>query len=323
MCVRIGNHISSSFPVTSGVPQGSHLGPFLFLLFMNDVNTVLRCHKKSYADDFKIYAIIEKQEDAVFLQNQFETFADWCGKNRMVLNTSKCSVISFTRKRLPLIHSYSLSGVPLARESSVKDLGVLLDSKLTFSEHLAYIISKASSQLGFIFRFAKHFKDVYCLKTMYCSLVRPILEYASVVWSPYYQNGIQRIEKIQRKFIRYALRHLPWADSHNLPSYESRCKLIHLDLLSVRRDVAKACFVSDLLTSHIDCPSLLNQLNINIRRRPLRTHAFLFIDGSRTNYGSNEPVRSMCRVFNRCYSVFDFSVSRALNRLNFVRLMSR
>lgn len=323
MRVRLGNQFSTSFPVTSGVPQGSHLGPFLFLLFMNDVNSVLRCHKKSYADDFKIYAIIEKLDDAEFLQHQFETFADWCRRNRMVLNTSKCSVISFTRKRSPLIHNYSLSGVSLARESLVKDLGVLLDSKLTFNAHLTYIISKASSQLGFIFRFAKHFKDVYCLKALYCSLVRPILEYSSVVWSPYYQNGIQRVEKIQRKFIRYALRHLPWTDRLDLPSYESRCKLIHLDLLSVRRDVAKACFVSDLLTSLIDCPSLLTQLNINIRRRQLRTHAFLFIDTSRTNYGLNEPVRSMCRVFNHCQHVFDFSFSRASNRQNFLRFMSQ
>ena len=188
MSVKIGDHVSPSFPVSSGVPQGSHLGPLLFLLYMNDVNFVLDCLTLSYADDLKLYYVIKHPNDAVFLQQQLQIFANWCRLNRMLLNVSKCLVISFGRKALPFLHDYCLDNTNLKRETTVKDLGILLDSKLTFKDHVSYIVSKASSQLGFIFRFAKQFKDIYCLKSLYCALVRPILEYSAVVWSPYYQN---------------------------------------------------------------------------------------------------------------------------------------
>lgn len=320
--VKLGDYISTAFPVTSGVPQGSHLGPFLFLLYMNDVNFALQCMKKSYADDLKLYHVISKPQDTLFLQQQLVQFAEWCRRNRMVVNASKCSTISFGRKLSLILYDYVLHNTTLKRETTVKDLGVFLDSKLTFKDHVSYIVSKASSQLGFIFRFSKTFKDVYCLKALYCALVRSTLEYSVLVWSPFYQNEIARIEAIQRKFIRFALRHLPWSDPNNLPNYASRCKLIDLDQLSVRREVAKACFVSDLLCSNIDCPELLSQLNINTRRRVLRSHAFLTIEPSRTNYGMNEPVRNMCRVFETCYDVFDFNLSRNVIRKFFIRLLS-
>lgn len=321
MSVKIGDHVSLPFSVCSGVPQGSHIGPFLFLLYMNDVNFVLNCLKLSYADDLKLYYTIKKAEDALFLQQELEVFAEWCRINRMVLNVTKCSVISFGRKHALHHFGYNLNGVQLQRETTIKDLGILIDSKLTFKDHVAYVVSKASSQLGFLFRFAKKFKDIYCLKALYCSIVRPILEYSSAVWSPYYQNEIQRIEAIQRKFIRFALRHLRWNNPLNLPSYRSRCKLINLDLLEDRRNVAKCCFIGDLLQGNIDCPTLLSLVNINIPSRNLRSHSFLTISPARTNYGLHEPMRSMCRVFNQCYRVFDFNMSRVANKCNFRRIL--
>lgn len=290
-------------------------------MYMNDVNFLLSCFKLSYADDLKLYYTIKHQKDALFLQRQLETFAEWCRVNRMSLNVSKCSVISFSRKRSTFHFDYALADIQLKRESTVKDLGILIDTKLNFKDHVAYIVSKASSQLGFLFRFAKKFKDVYCLKALYCAIVRPLLEYASVVWAPYYQNGIQRVEAVQRRFVRFALRHLRWTNPHRLPSYESRCLLFRLERLEDRRNLAKACFVSDLLLGNTDCSLLLSSLDINIRRRNLRSHLFLRISQARTNYGRHEPMRSMTRVFNRCYHVFDFNVSRETNKLNFRRIL--
>lgn len=320
MSVKIGDYVSPAFQVWSGVPQGSHLGPFLFLLYMNDVNFILKCMKLSYADDLKLYFTIKQPRDAIFLQHQLESFAEWCRVNRMSLNVSKCSVISFGRKHSLVHFDYALGDEQLKRESTVKDLGVLIDSKLSFKDHIAYIIAKASSQLGFLFRFAKKFKDAYCLKSLYCSIVRPILEYSSVVWAPFYQNEVHRIERIQRKFIRFALRHLNWRNPLNLPSYESRCQLIDLEPLVARRNVAKACFIGDLLQGNIDCSTLLGMLDINIRSRNLRSHSFFSIPSARTNYGQHEPIRSMSRLFNKCYFVFDFNVSREANKRSFKRV---
>ena len=130
---------------------------------------------------------------------------------------------------------------------------MILDVKLTYRQHTAYIVDKASRNLGFVFRMTKAFTDRYFLKSLYCSLVRSILEYCSVVWNPNYINGNQRIENIQCRFIRYALHRLSWRDPLRLPSYESRCRLISLDTLQVRRDTARAMVVADLLTGQIDC----------------------------------------------------------------------
>lgn len=165
---------------------------------------------------------------------------------------------------------------------------------------------------------AKHFRQVSCLKALYCSLVRSTLEYCSVVWAPFYQNGIERIEKVQRKFTRYALRHIPLVDPLNPPSYADRCNSLGLDLLSVRRDVAKAIFVSDLLKSSIDCPEILEQVNFYIQRRTIRSHQFIRIPRASTNYGRNAAVSSMCRVFNDCYEHFDFHLSRNVLRKLFL-----
>ena len=310
MRVKVGDVISIAISVFSGVPQGSHLGPFIYLLYMNDVHDLLKCPKLSYADDIKLFAVIEKTSDALFLQNQLNTFASWCNDNRMVLNASKCSAITFTRKKSTIGYNYTLSNSTLSRASCVKDLGVMLDSKMTFSDHISYICTKASRTLGFIFRTGKHFRQIHCLKVLYCSLVRSTLEFCSVVWAPFYQNGIQRIEAVQRKFVRYAQRHVAWPDPLNPPSYAARSNMLGLDSLSVRRDLAKALFVADLLLARVDCPAVLETLDVNIRRRELRTHYFLRVPRALTNYGRNEPVSSMCRLFNSCSDGFDFQLSR-------------
>ena len=284
MQVKIADCLSLPFLVTSGVPQGSHLGPFIFLLYINDVNIQLQCSKLSYADDFKLFAVIKDPSDCHFLQRQIDVFSDWCRLNQMVLNPSKCSTITFTRKRSPVPYNYKLFGNALTRDRCVKDLGVMLDSELSFKDHIAFTTSKASKQLGMIFRMTKYFRDVQCLKTLYCSLVRSTLEYGSIVWAPFYSNEKNRIEAVQRKFTRFALRH----SSTEPLDYASRCNFLRLDPLTIRRDLAKAAFVSDLLRFNINCPRLVGQLNINIRRRTLRTHAFLTLPFARTNYAFNE-----------------------------------
>lgn len=322
MVIKIGDCTSPYFLVTSGVPQGSHLGPLIFLVYLNDVHSLLKSFKLSFADDFKLYCIVDDVNNACFLQSQLDAFTVWCKTNRMELNADKCSVISFSRKRSTFNFDYKIGSTVLRRESVVKDLGVLLDSKLSFKEHIAFVASKASKTLGFIFRVAKQFKNIQCLKSLFCSLVRSILEYSSVVWAPYYQNSISRIEAIQRRFVRFALRHLPWNNPTNLPIYEDRCKLIGLELLSVRREISKSLFVSDLLQLKIDCPHLLSLLNFNVPHRPLRSSTFIFLHGARTNYGYNEPFSAMCRSFNRCSHEFDFHIPRTTLRTKFSQIIS-
>lgn len=313
----IGDFRSASFCATSGIPQGSHLGPLIFLLYFNDVHHAVKGPRLSFADDLKIYLRICSIDDCRSLQGQIDAFADWCTLNRLVVNPTKCSVITFSRRRQPITFSYKLFDTTIERVHVVKDLGVLLDSKLTYSHHISYIVHKASRTLGFVFKIAKNFTDIYCLKSLYCSLVRSTLEYCSAVWSPNYNNGTERIESIQRRFLRFALRRLPWRDPFRLPDYENRCQLINLEPLRIRRDVCRALAVADVLQGRIDCGEILQQININVQPRLLRNNVMLRLPLRRTNYGLGRAITGLQRIFNRVSSVFDFNVPRTTLRRMF------
>ena len=162
---------------------------------------------------------------------------------------------------------------------------------------------------------------VYCHKTLYC--VRSTLEYCSAVWNPHFQRGVDRIEAVQRRFIRYALRNLFWRDPLRLPSYESRCQLIHLDTLGLRRDVARAQVVADTLSSRIDCPEILRRINLQARSRTLRHNTLIRLPFRPTIYSANGAVTGLLRMFNRVAAVFDFNVSRDVIRNKFLMLLRR
>lgn len=289
----------------------------IFLLYFNDVHYVLKAPRLSYADDLKLFLRIRSTADCLYLQQQLDLFASWCSLNGMVVNPTKCSIITFSRKKRSIVFPYSLLGTSLERVDHIKDLGVFLDSQLSFKQHISYTVSKASTTLGFIFRIAKNFSDVYSLKSLYCSLVRSTLEYGAAVWSPAYNNGAERIESVQRRFLRFALRKLPWRDPFRLPSYESRCQLIDLDLLRCRRDVIRALTIADVLQGRIDCGTILEQINLNVRPRSLRNNIMLRLPLFRTNYGLHGALSGLQRVFNRVSSLFDFNITRETLRRRF------
>lgn len=263
VCVRIGTSQSEPFTASSGVPQGSNLGPLLFSLFINDVASILpRGTRLFFADDVKIFMIITCIEDCLELQKSLDSFDDWSNRNFLTLCVEKCNTITFSRKLQPISFHYSLSGQTLERVSQVKDLGVLLDRELTFRMHYEDIISRANKLLGFIFKIADGFRDPLCMKSLYCALVRSILEFAVVVWCPYSRIWVDRIEAIQRKFVRRALWHLPWRDVVNLPPYEHRCMLLGIETLEKRRFNAQVVFVAKVLTNEIDSPAILSDLSV-------------------------------------------------------------
>lgn len=139
--------------------------------------------------------------------------------------------------------------------------------------------------------------------------MRSVLEYAAVVWSPYVGIWISRIEVVQSRFVRYALRFLPWRDPTELPPYQNRCRLLGMDTLSRRRQIERVLFVQKVLVGSLDVPNILSQITIYVIPRSLRRSNFIRLQFRRTYYGQNEPILVMCCLFNRVYDLFDFSVS--------------
>lgn len=303
---------SRVFPVLSGVPQGSHLGPLLFLLFVNDIVNIFKYSKcLLYADDLKIFCGISNVRDAIGLQRDLDSLFSWCQENRLYLNLTKCKVMSYHRKVNAICFEYKLNNSALERVQQMSDLGVLFDQKFCFSSHIESMVSRAYSRLGFMKRICNDFNDVYCLSSVYYSLVRSVLEYASVVWNPGYAVHSDRIESIQRKFLLYALRRLPWRrDTFVLPSYESRCMLIDMEPLVDRRRNASLLFLYDLLSGRVDSVDLMSLFYFNVPPRSLRNNNLMHVIPRRTNYGMFSPVNRLSVLFNEHGMSFNFNMSR-------------
>jgi len=306
--VLFKNVISKRFEVTSGVPQGSHLGPLLFNLFINDLPSVLQnCSVFMFADDVKICYSYENPSDQALMQQDLDNFSNWCNENCLSLNLSKCKIMSFSWRRSVIPCNYFLNGTCIENVSNMRDLGVIMDPKLKFDKHINAVVCKARSMLAFIKRWAKEFKDPYITKLLYTSLVRPHLEYASPVWNPGYTVHSDSIESVQKQFLLFALRGLPWDPSMNLPSYESRLKLISLPTLKSRRICANVCFLFKLINGLVDSSSLLGRIEFNVPNRPQRYFEPIRLKTRRVNYLDFEAFRTICKDYNCFYFLVCYS----------------
>lgn len=289
------------------MPQGSHLGPLLFLIYINDIGSCF-LHSKFllYADDCKIFSSIRTNADCIKLQSDLYRFNNYCYNNKLFLNYDKCSKISFSRKRYNIDFSYSLGGESIKCVSSIKDLGVILDSKLLFSCHIEYVFLKAMKQLGFILRTTHVFSNLACIKSVYMAYVNSILSFCSVVWNPMYHIYIDRLESVQRRFIRCLARkfHLPYCD------YSVGCSVFGLAPLYRRRFVRDMCFLYKLVNGHIDAPELLALIDFNVPRYLTRDSLLFRIPPSASNAYTNSPILRIMDTYNKvCQSTDMFSCS--------------
>lgn len=290
--------------IPSGVPQGSILGPLLFVLFTNDI---VNCFHHSqfllFADDMKIYKKINSLHDCILLQEDLDRLHIYCLRNKLDLNISKCNCISFSRSKNNVCFNYNLNQQSLTRTDFVRDLGVIMDSKLLYDKHIDAITSKAFKMLGFIIRTTKHFKMAKSHKILYCSLVRSQLEYASQVWNPKYDIYTHKIERIQKKFLKF----LNFKHKINVDSdYENICRHHHLLPLTLRREASDLTLLLHLLNARIDSGELLSMINmqvpprINTRRNHLKFHVNSYV----ANYRSNSYFNRVFDNFNRKYSEY-------------------
>lgn len=295
--VKLKNVCSREILVTSGVPQGSHLSPLLFNVFINDIREYIKYSESlSYADDLKFFKDVTSVEDCQKIQKDIDGLVLWCQINGMQLNVTKCKTISFSKKKNLINFEYKANSVPLEKVNTIKDLGVIFDQELTFTDHIDYITNKALKTLGFLKRSLRDFSDLLCFKTLYCAYIRSTLEYASQVWSPYYNININRLERVQRKFLRFCAYKMSIPSDHiiyseiqrqlNLPSLEQRRKFIDMNT------------IYKIINCDIDCSPLLSMILINVPQRCLRNYDLFKIIHHRTNYGRSSFVNRSCELCN-------------------------
>ena len=232
--VKISDSWSQPTIVTSGVPQGSVLGPILFLIYINDLPTVIRnCSISIFADDSKIYFLVKDSLDAAQMQSDIDAVWNWCQDWQLTVAAHKCNVLHIGRSNARQVYNIGGNAVPAAE--SVKDLGVTIASDLSFSIHINNIVKTAFQRANLIFR-AFTTRDESCLLKAYFAYCRPLLEYNTSVWSPHKIGEIEKIEKVQRYFTR----RLPNLADYSYPDRLSRLNIESLEERRIRFDLVEA-----------------------------------------------------------------------------------
>ena len=239
---------SEPIPVLSGVPQGSILGPLLFLIYVNDLPASVSqgTSMGMFADDTKCFRSIQSFQDGETLQSDMNTITRWCHDWRMELNKSKCAVLHITRSREPIITQYSVHNSPVNQTTSQKDLGMFITSDLKWNKQVQEVSCKANKMLGFVKRSSYDIHNQPVRKMLYLTLVRSQLAYGSQVWAPQTVNNILTLECIQRRATKF-MQSLPY---HTDVSYKERLKIVdflpitywheYLDLVYLFK-----CFISN------------------------------------------------------------------------------
>lgn len=303
LTVRIGPATSDQFSPSSGVPQGSLLGPCLFNVFINDLLAVVSVNALQFADDLKIFTEISSFEDCFKIQQSLSAIEVWCTRNSMSVNPSKCSTMTFHRIKSPTASSYFISGAEIPAAQTIKDLGVHFDRDMNFSSHINSTCNQANRMLGFISRFSRGITNPSALRALYLSLVRQLVEYASPVWSPYTTGDKTRLEAIQRRFIRlvgvrlgYGFMQVPVEDLSGL---------LNLPPLALRRDVSDVVLLQKILNGQVQCSDLLAEINFKVPSKT-RSRELLSRKHHSTSYDYHSPLARMVRLGNRVATECDF-----------------
>ena len=209
--------------VTSGIPQGSVLGPILFIIYINDLPDTVKSMVKLLADDTKIYSVVNNEEDQECLQSDINNLMAWSQKWMLTFNKKKCKYMHLGHEPG---NTYKMEGEEITRSSEEKDLGINIDDKLKFQSHISIQVKKANQKLGLIRR-SFTYMDTEMFLTLFKSLVRPHLEYGSNFWAVIYKKEAISLENVQRRATRLIpeLRHLNYSDrlrKLGLPSLQYR-----------------------------------------------------------------------------------------------------
>ncbi|XP_044745109.1 uncharacterized protein LOC123306973 [Coccinella septempunctata] len=263
---------------------------------------------------------VKSLSDVGRLRSDLGAVEDWCAANCLAINVDKCKFMTISRLERPIMVDYCIGGKNIDRVFVFKDLGVSYDSTLSFREHIQAISASSLRTLGFVIRNARDF-NVETLQHLYISLVRPMLEFLSVVWSPYLSIDVSLLERVQNRFLRCAAVRMGTFSIYTFSASRMRDRL-GLSSLRTRRFHADVISIAKLFQGLLYSPDLLSQFSLYVPPRPIRRFDLFRLAQSRTNYCLNSPVSRMMRNANVVDSlgvdIFHDSISRVRRDLKYL-----
>jgi len=246
--VVVEGESSTLADVLSGVPQGTCLGPILFLIYINDITHNIDSQLRLFADDALLYRPIRSFQDHVAFQRDLDSLQAWATKWDMKFNTSKCYVIQAKRRSPKSQYRYSLNNQVLKTVETNSYLGVLLSEDLTFTAHIDNITAKASRSLGFLSRNLKACPQKF-RELAYISMVRSTLEYASPIWDPHLKQESEKLERVQRRAARFVTQ-----DFRRSTDVDDLIHSLEWDTLKDRRSVNRLTIFYQIVNNEIAIP---------------------------------------------------------------------
>ena len=265
--VKVNGVASKQEVVRSGIPQGSVLGPLLFVIYINDLPEHVISQMYLFGDDTKLMKKVRTRNDSVLLQNDMDGMQNWSNTWLLNFHPDKCHVLTLGKlHNIKHAHNYRLGDTELEHVFNEKDLGVVIDSDLSFKDHIAEKIRKANSIVGLIYRSFDHLSPKL-LRQLYVTFVRPILEYAQAAWSPVLRKHVNNIENVQRRATRLI-------DGYKNLTYSDRLVSLDLPSLEYRRIVNDMVEIYKHI--HVYDPATIRN-KLVMRTRPNRKHEFQII----------------------------------------------
>ena len=247
--VALEGVFSSSAPVLSGVPQGTVIGPLLFLTYINDLPDVISHSKtKLFADDSMLLKEIKSDRDQTKLQEDLNALEVWEKEWQMNFNPSKCNaMIATTNKKETKKRDYFLHNQKLDHTKNSKYLGITISEDMKWTEHIDLTASKGHRAVGFLRRNFSSCSPKAKANT-YTTMVRPVLEYASTVWDPNLVQDIQKLEKVQRSASRYVFNNY----ERKPGTVTSLLQTLQWDTLEDRRELSRLAMMYKIENGLVD-----------------------------------------------------------------------